>query len=70
MKLLCCADFHVTKKLPKADDAKAQVEIGKIDDMLSKLENLVQLDQEINGKAAKICLELKGIEPKTENSEG
>lgn len=48
-------------------DAKAQVETGKIDDMLSKLENSVQLDQEINGKAAKICLELKGIEPKTEN---
>lgn len=44
-------------------DAKAQVETGKIDDMLSKLENSVQLDQEINGKAAKICLELKGIEP-------
>lgn len=51
-------------------DAKAQVETGKIDDMLTKLENSVQLDQEINGKAAKICLELKGIEPKTENSEG
>ena len=48
-------------------DAKAQVETGKIDDMLTKLENSVQLDQEINGKAAKICLELKGIEPKTEN---
>lgn len=44
-------------------DAKAQVETGKIDDMLTKLENSVQLDQEINGKAAKICLELKGIEP-------
>lgn len=51
-------------------DAKAQVETGKIDDMLSKLENSVQLDQEINGKAAKICLELKGIESKTENNEG
>lgn len=51
-------------------DAKAQVETGKIDDMLSKLENSVQLDKEINGEAAKICLELKGIEPKTENNEG
>lgn len=47
-------------------DAKAQVETGKIDDMLSKLENSVQLDQEINGKAAKMCLELKGIDKKLE----
>lgn len=47
-------------------NAKAQVETGKIDDMLSKLENSVQLDQEINGKAAKMCLELKGIDKKLE----
>lgn len=51
-------------------DAHAQVETGKISDMLAKLKGSVQLDKEINGKAAKICLELKGIEPKTENNEG
>ena len=47
-------------------DAKAQVETGKIDDMLSELEDSVQLDQEINGKAAKMCLELKGIKQTSE----
>lgn len=48
-------------------DAHAQVETGKISDMLAKLKGSVQLDKEINGEAAKICLELKGIDKKSEN---
>lgn len=48
-------------------DAHAQVETGKISDMLAKLKSSVQLDKEINGEAAKICLELKGIDKKAEN---
>lgn len=48
-------------------DAHAQVETGKISDMLAKLKGSVQLDKEINGEAAKICLELKGIDKKSED---
>lgn len=48
-------------------DAHAQVETGKISDMLTKLKGSVQLDKEINGEAAKICLELKGIDQKAED---
>lgn len=43
-------------------DAHAQVETGKINDMISKLEGSVQLDKEINAEAAESCMELKGIE--------
>lgn len=48
-------------------DAHAQVETGKISDMLAKLKGSVQLDKEINGEAAKICLELKDIDKKSED---
>lgn len=51
-------------------DAHAQVETGKINDMISKLEGSVQLDKEINAEAAESCMELKGIEqPSKEQNE-